>query len=57
VAEDNALESYPDYLARKAAQAAAAVTEVVADEPTAKKAKGVEDKAIKAGEAEDKATE
>jgi hypothetical protein len=43
---DYQIESYPDYLARKAAEAEA---------PVAKKAKGVEDKSVKAdGEAEGK---
>jgi hypothetical protein len=46
-------ESYPDYLARKAAAAAAEADE----QPMVKKAKGAEDKAIKAtdGKSEDKA--
>lgn len=42
-------ESYPDYLARKAAEA-----DAPEPEPEGKKAKGVEDKAVKAEAAEGK---
>lgn len=41
------LESWPEYLARKAA-------EVEAEAPAVKKAKGVEDKAVKAVEPDEK---
>lgn len=44
------IESYPDYLARKAAEAEAEA----GDKPTTKKAKGVEDKAVKAEDDEAK---